>query len=217
MTIIFLMIKIFITLCLSLCLIASCAQADVTAPSATLEGKKSDQGDISYPKLWAVKDPAIEKSVNDAILKEAAGWSCDAEEKTADTDFNAISEVRLLKPDTFSYTINFDYFCGGAYPDAHMETRNYDLTTGKLLTLEDLLNADLAGEKLAAFVTKDYVPAVEECEGAFEDRTWNFYLTEDAMVFLPEMPHVAQACVEEFKIPLSKLKPYLLPGTILNR
>lgn len=209
------MIKTVSILCLALTLTAPVARADVTSPSASLDEKKSDQGEISYPVFWNPKNPAIEKSVNDAIQKEVAGWSC--EENGDGISFDAISEVRYLNDKILSYTTNFDYYCGGAYPDVHMETRNYDLSSGKLITPDDILTEDLAGEKLATFLLKKHIHEVEECEDAYEDRTWNFYLTENDIVFIPEMPHVAQVCAVEFKIPRKQIEPHLKSGTALER
>ena len=49
-----------------------------------------------------------------------------------------------------------------------------------------------------------------DCEGALEDRDyWNIGLTREALIFAPDMPHVAQACGEEFVVPFERLRPFL--------
>ena len=51
-----------------------------------------------------------------------------------------------------------------------------------------------------------------ECTDAIKtDEYWHAELTRTGFVFTPELPHVAQACGEDFKVPFAKLAAYLSP------
>ena len=54
------------------------------------------------------------------------------------------------------------------------------------------------------------MPRIADCEETVRSHEyWNIGLTRDALLFTPDLPHVAQACGEEFTIPFARLRPFL--------
>lgn len=200
-------------------LLATTAHAKVPSAGYTLEAKETAQGKTSYPVLNAVKDPAIRDAINQEIATEAAGWACEEGDGDKAT-FNALSTVQYLDANLFSYTVDYDYYCGGPYPDARRETRTYDLTSGKLLTREDVLNDKLADDEFFAFLLKNRINTdalEEECEGEIAaGYPWNFYVTPETIVFQPDMPHATRGCAVEFAIPKAKMAPFLKTDSVLK-
>lgn len=191
-------------------LITSPALAEPTAEIIT---EKTRYGEISYPQLSGVADKNIEDSINKIIKEEAATWTCDydgVEEPTEGKSFDAWSKIRFLDRKNFSYTVNKDYYCGGAYPDAHMTAHNYDLEDGVPVFVGGLLTPERTDANLTAYLLASHKFETEGCEDSYyPDTNWYFYRQPDKIVFFPSLAHVAQSCVEEFPIPLEELKPYM--------
>ena len=120
---------------------------------------------------------------------------------------------------------HWDGFCGGAHPDASNAYRTFDRATGREVDLHDWFNESaVKRERFAgsAEESKSLQPAFRdvilagwhpdpaECDEAVRNEDfWTIGLSRDALVFAPDLPHVAQACGEEFRVPFARLRPYL--------
>jgi hypothetical protein len=63
---------------------------------------------------------------------------------------------------------------------------------------------------LTAVILAGWRPEDEGCEASVRNQEfWNIGLTRSALIFAPDLPHVAQACTEEFTIPIARLRPFL--------
>ncbi|MBV9884662.1 MAG: hypothetical protein JO276_16760 [Sphingomonadaceae bacterium] len=123
-------------------------------------------------------------------------------------------------------THHWDGSCGGAHPDSTNAYRLFDRTDGREIDLHDWLNAGAVhrerpdgGEEI-----KTLLPAFREAilagwhsEGADCDEPvrnedfWTIGLTRTGLVFSPVLPHVVQACGEDFTMPFERLRPFLTP------
>lgn len=115
--------------------------------------------------------------------------------------------------------------CGGAHPNSSNEPLTFDRATGRQIDLHDWLN-DRAVKRendgqgteevktlqpaFRDFLLADWKPQDAECADAVrEEDFWTIALTRTGLVFSPELPHVAQACGDDFAIPFARLRPYL--------
>jgi len=121
-------------------------------------------------------------------------------------------------------TEQYDHYCGGNHPNHGRRYRTFDLASGAEVDLHDWLNG--AAVSRQRFEGEDeeiktLVPALRtlilagwtaegDCEGVVESTEfWNIGLRRDALVFAPDLPHVSQACGEEFVVPFARLQPFL--------
>jgi hypothetical protein len=127
-----------------------------------------------------------------------------------------------------------DWSCGGAHPDSSNVYRLFDLNSGAELNLLDWFNATAVkretfedSEEVAktlepafrTFILANWHPPADsaECEGVVRDQDyWNVGLRRDGLVFTPLLPHVVQACGEEFTIGFDRLRPWLTPEGAAN-
>lgn len=120
---------------------------------------------------------------------------------------------------------HWDGFCGGAHPDSSNSYRLFDLTDGREIDLHDWFNSAAVKREHFEGVDEDsktLEPAVrevilqgwrseaEECDEVIRTAEyWNIGLRRDALVFSPSLPHVVQACWEEFPVPFARLGSFL--------
>ena len=180
-------------------------------------GKEGTAFDVTYPQLTGHKDEAVRKRVNDAIRKEAREWQCHGGAGGEHQTFTVETTVVRLDEQVFSYKLVFDYFCGGPYPDAHVEARTYDLESGKLVQTEDLFKPGFDNAAIAKLILESG-PLDPECKEAYEKAsTFSFFLVDRSIVLFPSLPHVVQACASEHAFAISHLREHLRPGTLLTR
>ncbi len=119
--------------------------------------------------------------------------------------------------------------CGGAHPDSSNIYRLFDLTSGAEVELLDwFLPAAVKREHVEgaeddlrtlepafrSFLLADWHPGADmaECDEVVRSQdSWNVGLTRDGFLFSPSLPHVAQACGEEFSVDFDRIRPWLTP------
>lgn len=127
---------------------------------------------------------------------------------------------------------HWDGFCGGAHPSSSNSYLAFDLTTGRQIDIFDWLNAravrrervEGAEEQLTTLLPalRDAIlarwrPEGEDCGEVVRGADyWNVGLTRNGLVFAPSLPHVVQACEEEFTLPFGRLAPFLTPAGAEN-
>jgi len=119
---------------------------------------------------------------------------------------------------------HWDGFCGGAHPDSSNGYRLFDLTSGREIDLHDWFNGNAVKREHLEEVDEDSVtlePAFREvilagwraeleCDDVVRSAEfWNIGLTRAAFRFSPSLPHVAQACGDEFNVPFERVRPFL--------
>jgi hypothetical protein len=139
--------------------------------------------------------------------------------------YNATLEPAFVSKRWLSVVNRYDSFCGGAHPDAGLGYRMFGLADGREVDLHDwLTDAAVKRDRLegSAEPIKTLRPALrqvvlagwkaDDAECAEIVKTaefWSIGLARTAFVLSPELPHVAQACAEEFTVPFSQLRPFL--------
>lgn len=124
-----------------------------------------------------------------------------------------------------SVSHHWDGYCGGAHPDSSNAYRTFDLGSGVEIDLHDWFKATAVKREHLAEVNEDsrtLEPAfrdvilqgwraeAEECDEVVRSAEfWNIGLTREAFVFSPSLPHVAQACWEEFPVPFARVQSFL--------
>jgi hypothetical protein len=116
-------------------------------------------------------------------------------------------------------------YCGGAHPNYGEYPLTFDLASGEAVDLHDWFDdkamvrerhgaaREVSTTISAAFRTHllaSWKADDSECrEVVREAEHWTIALTRTAFLFSPSLPHVAQACAEEFPLPFAKAAPYL--------
>lgn len=136
-------------------------------------------------------------------------------------------EVHYLSPTVMSWSEAGSLYCGGAYPENHLNYTNIDVRTGRDLDLTQIFTGSSTDEyggwkpsqelvDLAMSRRTKWDAEFEESCGVDELIASNLEVTfkrGDIAVFtLQGLPHVIQACADTlFEAPLSELKNYLAP------
>jgi hypothetical protein len=131
----------------------------------------------------------------------------------------------LITSRWLSVAHHWDGYCGGAHPDSTNGYRTFDLTGGEEVDLHGWFN-DTAVERqhlaevnedivtmrpaLRDFILRGWTPEDPECREVIAGQDyWSIGLTPRGMAFSPDLPHVVQACGEEFVLPFGRLGPFL--------
>lgn len=175
--------------------------------------------DVAYPQLKSTPAQSIQATINQDLAAEAKDWKCEADEQdqaNGEISFSVKGEVARLDAAVFSIKLAFESSCGAPYPDAHVEGRTYDLKTGKRIELKDLFNPGFKTGSLNKIVLLGR-PIKRECKEVYDDDTaYRFYANARGLVVIPDLPHAAEACAEEFELPVAKIQQDLRPGTFLT-
>jgi hypothetical protein len=124
-----------------------------------------------------------------------------------------------------SVSHHWDGYCGGAHPSSSNLYRTFDRADGREIDLHDWFNESAIQRDryeglddeirtlrpafrdviLAGWSAED-----ADCGDVVRDANfWNIGLSRSGLVFAPSLPHVAQACGEEFTVPFARLRPFL--------
>lgn len=139
--------------------------------------------------------------------------------------FNQRLAPSMISARWMSVVDQSDDFCGGAHPNHGQTYRTFDLASGGEIDLHDWFNATAVRRErlegldeesktlepaLRAVILAGWTAEAAECGEAVRDTDfWNIGLTREALVFSPSLPHVIQACGEDFTIPFARLRPFL--------
>jgi hypothetical protein len=122
-----------------------------------------------------------------------------------------------------------EWSCGGAHPDSSSTYRLFDLTSGAEVELLDwFLPAAVKRETFEGsaevsktlepafrtFILTDWHPDADaaECDEVVRSQDfWNVGLTREGFVFSPSLPHVVQACGDNFFVDFDRIQPWLTP------
>ena len=140
--------------------------------------------------------------------------------------FDQKIEPAVISERWLSVVQNHDSYCGGNHPNSGKTYRIFDLTNG---AEEDLLSwfGPTWVERSPAEAQETYYtlrPEFRErilagwrseapdCEEAIRSQEfWNAGITRQGFVFTPSLPHVIQACGEEFSLSFERARDLLTP------
>ncbi len=110
--------------------------------------------------------------------------------------------------------------CGGAHPSFGQTSQIWDLQSGKIVDIVPWFTPDAldpaehtATDKLQRVILAASAPSDADCKDALE--TSHAYIIRPAkagMVFVPDLPHVVQACADDIVVPYGKVQPFLSPA-----
>jgi hypothetical protein len=188
--------------------------------------------DISVESFALAEDtPAalkIDAKLREPLAGEPDGW-LDCIRTAADSSPNGAEYVEKYEPRLFGRRWlvamhQWSGFCGGAHPDSSETPTVFDRTTGAEVDVFDWFN-DKAVERQPV---EGYPPLVSlrpqfrsmvlgrwkgddsDCDDAVRSSDeWHAELTRTGFTFTPDLPHVVQACSDDFAVPFAKLRPWL--------
>jgi len=121
-------------------------------------------------------------------------------------------------------------FCGGAHPDGYVMHQLFDRSSGAAVELLNWFRPTAVKHERVTGMEEDYLtvqPAFRafllagqrlendadgECARVLRDQDrWNAGMTRTGIVFIPELPHVVQACSRDITIPFDRIRPWLKP------
>jgi len=141
-------------------------------------------------------------------------------------EYQASMEPAMLSRRWLSVKDSNGGSCGGAHPFEGSRYLTFDMTTGEEVNLHDWFTpAAVKVERIegSSDVLRSLEPAFRtfllarwhgdgECHEVVRTTDyWNIGLTRAGFVFSPDLPHVAQACVEEFTADFDRIRPWLKP------
>jgi hypothetical protein len=103
-------------------------------------------------------------------------------------------------------------YCGGAHPNLGYGYDVYDLQSGDKLDVSTWFDLAAAKPVVRQIVqTQAEAGSIEkDCgEAILENEFWNFGLSREGFLFLPDLPHAMQACSTEFGIRFDDMMPFL--------
>jgi hypothetical protein len=126
-----------------------------------------------------------------------------------------------------SVATHWDGFCGGAHPSSANAHRLFDLSSGAEVELLDWFGDEAVKRErleqvdevvrtvrpaLREAILAGWRPEDPECAELIRGAEfWDVGLARGAFVFAPSLPHVAQACGEDFTIPFARIRTLLSP------
>lgn len=191
--------------------------------------------EISFETFALDGESEAVRRINAAVRQGLAGdppqWFQCIQDSLAQSAFEGSFEESLapsmITRRWLGVTHHWDGFCGGAHPDSSNSYRLFDLASGGEVDLYGWLNAsavrrerpDGSDEDLKTLepafrdlILRDWRPEQAECEEVIRTADfWTIALTRTALVLSPSLPHVAEACGEDFTLPFERLGPFLTP------
>ncbi|VAW66168.1 hypothetical protein MNBD_GAMMA11-2556 [hydrothermal vent metagenome] len=173
----------------------------------------------SYPEINNSGNEIARIKINKTIESLSNKYIC--EEKKAG-DYNFSAEVQYIGERIFSVKYGVVWLCGSMVsPDDDYGAIVFDLKTGERVEFDsEFINADFHKDfylKIAAEI-KEKMATKEKEECPAVDKFNYYYRAKDSLVFATKMmPHFYVWCNVEIKYPLTEMKKYLKPSSILLR
>lgn len=181
---------------------------------------------IRYPVIKDLVSKKVEKKINDDINERIDGFKRgledfkqipDMENNTIDVTYETTyksKEILSIKFELVSHMVTL------GIEDHVIIGKNYDLKTGEILKLQDILKGDYTNEinaKLEAMFSELDVEAVKKFEGISENT--GFYIKDNSLVFffsaVEYINEVGQSL--EFEIPFNEISDILKEPLALGR
>lgn len=148
-----------------------------------------------------------------------------------DGNFEHVAKPEVLNPRWLGVLHTQGVYCGGAHPNFWEARQVFDRSTGEEADPSAWLRkgalvfyeidsespnppkrpVQALGPEVGALVSQRWSDGDSECRDFLTDSSfgWDLGLGEGGMVFKPELPHVATACIQTVTVPWGDLEPYL--------
>lgn len=185
------------------------------------------KGDIRIPQLSKLKDEKIQKQLNDILQKQGKefgeklkkdGMAYVEESKILDfplIDYaaNTNYKVHNLNSKFLSLTIVYHAYTGGAHGNYNVTPYNYDLTTGKEVSLKNLFKEGFDYKKIINTEIKKQITALNKDNYSIQgfesiSEKQPFYIEGDNLVIYFQPYEIAPYAMgtPKFKIPVSSFE-----------
>lgn len=181
-------------------------------------------------------DDAINRALADLVREESATQClADARDTSGgEGEWSVTILPEVLTDRWLGVVIASGNFCGGAHPNYWQDRQAYDRQSGALVdpidwitsagVMTEWLEPAAEGEERYAINTitpalQDLIlshwprtddPDGDECRDVARDPFgWDVGLAPAGLAFMPQLPHVVQACAETMVVPWDELAPYL--------
>jgi hypothetical protein len=157
-----------------------------------------------------------------ACIRSAVGWGID------EGDWSESLEPKMIGKRWMTVEHLAGGNCGGAHPNADVMPRTFDLASGREIDLHDWLTdqavkrerfqgvseeAKMLRPVFTRFIIGAWKSSDADCDEVIRQAEfWHIGMTRTALVFTPELPHVAQGCADDFTVPFARLASYLSPA-----
>lgn len=216
------------------------------APAAVSVAPMKASGEhVTFPRLTAFPDPAIQARVNAILTKKQAEEHAnqrdclkqvrDAHKDQTFYEWSTDIEVTYLSARFLSLQINSGWFCANAHPNSSHEPITIDLRTGTLVDWTRMLkpgvlntiekpaphNGRLAAVYLARYIAHNGKNDPDDCIGTIRDSDFldpAIWLDAKSGGFLvlPQLAHVVTNCGDEISIPLDQLAPLVTDPALVE-
>jgi predicted small secreted protein len=199
------------------------------------QNSETIQVDLSIPVIDGLQDSKLQQQLNNRFEQDASTFETDIETQAGEDikeaaksgypfrQYNATTAYKVAynQNGLLSITVDYYQFTGGAHGATERRPYNYDLETGKELSLQDLFKAgvnykEILNREIAAQIKANPEGGyLTQPEMGFEtiDDNQPFYLTDGGLVVYFAQYEIAPyvAGIPEFKIPFSLLKDSVEP------
>jgi hypothetical protein len=169
---------------------------------------KGGSTEVSYPRLTTLGSTSARTKINARLLELAQLEGCASESGHWSVQSEAFHPTRRV----FSVAMDFDWFCGGPYPEAYRQWLTFDLNTGEELTLDQIALDPKAAERIRERVRTAPVEQ-KDCKDPLEsidaETTLRIGIRSNGLAVRPSFPHVLRACEREVLIPTVELSRFL--------
>lgn len=196
--------------------------------------------EITYPKLFGMKDKTLENKINSFLEEEffkSLEWF---EEFVAMLDsfptidyeygmyfsFETGFDIKLLNDSFLSLLLNHYEFTGGAHGNFHSMGYTFDLSNGEILRLENIIDAnslqkitDLCEQKILELANTETLTDAGLLEDKLElNLEQDFFLLKDALVFQFDPYEIAPFSMGNIEVILNfdEIKNYIILKELLS-
>lgn len=159
---------------------------------------------------------AINRALREALQSEvSAYYGCYAAvsaEEGGFAQYSTRTEPVVWSARWLTLRTSNENSCGGAHPNSDQGYETWSLVTGGKTDVWRWFKNKGDSAALRSLIVQLAKPS-DECREVMSDNTsYSVYPGQGAMVFYPQLPHVAQACADEIRAPYRQLLPFLTPA-----
>jgi hypothetical protein len=185
--------------------------------------------DLQLPEVDA-GDTTISQTIAKGIAPHDPGGVCSSLEPGDTMTVTASFTVPTNERGILAITLSAEFDGGGAHPNSEVDGLTFDLKTGKLLALTDVLTPagiTAATNACAASLAKGLADgfgdtpdnekdeATQDCQSGIADDHLGFTVEKDGIHLQLDLPHAIAALGEQI-LPWDALKSGLAPGVVAD-
>lgn len=177
---------------------------------------------IQYPNF---KEPYLAKRLNNFLKKVSIDtFLCEKDEsKQGKMYSNIVVKPSFLSKSLLSYSLQYDSYCGGPYPDNGVLYVIVDINKGKLIDMKTQFKDFKTFKQLLYNEFQKQQPKhyIKDCQHLITPKelsllTPDYLLKDKTLIVRQSYAHVARACEYNITIPCSLLKSNLKQNSSLS-